>query len=84
MPLAVDYAASVSFRLHVQAVRTKNVKRGEKGEGMRGKKNSSAVKQHPVLMLHSIPGRANSRARKEQLSCSVSPCESCYGFFFSA
>ena len=51
---------------------------------MRGKKNSSAVKQHPVLMFHSIPGRANLKACKEQLSCSFSPYESCYDFFFSA
>lgn len=47
---------------------------------MRGKKNSSAVKQHPVPMLHSIPGRANSKACEEQLSCSVSPYESFYFF----
>lgn len=49
---------------------------------MRGKKNSSAVKQHPVLMLHSIPGGANSKACKEQLSWSVSPYESCCDFLF--
>lgn len=47
----------------MQVVRTKNVKEGERGKECE-EKNPSAVKQHPTLMFHGIPGRVNSNACK--------------------
>lgn len=64
---------SVFFRLHVQAVRTKNAKQrggrnAREGEEKEEKKRNRTVKQHPMLMFHGIPGRVNA-------------CEKCQAVF---